>query len=66
MTDKELYQLTHPETWPHKRQLPVVRRDGDPIRNRKDAGIVMDTNLYRVWSDVYLGEENPEGTPEDY
>lgn len=66
MTDKELYQLTHPETWPHGNQLPVIRRGGKPVWNRKDAGIVMKDNLCRVWADVYLGEKNPEGTSGDY
>ena len=64
---KQLYQLIHPEEWPHKGQLPVVRREGDPVRNRMDAGIVMDSNFCRVWSGVYIGYLNPwEGRPVDY
>ena len=66
MTDPNLFLLTHPEKWPHGNQLPVIRRGGDPIHNRKDAGIVMNYNLCRVWTDVYLGEQDPEGDPLDY
>jgi hypothetical protein len=67
MTDKELYRLTHPETWPHKGLLPLARRGGDVIYNDRDAGIVMKDNLCRVWTGVYLGESDPrDGTPVDY
>lgn len=66
MTDQELYQLTHPEEWPHGMQLPVIRREGNPMRMRKDAGIVLRNNLYWVWTDVYLGDDPFEGKPEDY
>jgi hypothetical protein len=67
MTDPNLYLLTHPEKWPHKGLLPVIRRGGNPVYKIEDAGIVMNNNLCRVWSDVYIGYLNPwEGKPEDY
>lgn len=67
MTDRELYQLTHSETWPHKRQLPVVRRGGNPVYESTDCGIVVEDNLCRVWTDVHLGEDDPTtGIPYDY
>jgi hypothetical protein len=67
MTDKELYRLTHPETWPHKGYLPLNRRGGDVIYNDQDAGIVMKDNLCCVWTGIYLGEGDPrDGTPVDY
>jgi hypothetical protein len=67
MIIEELYLLTHPDKWPHKGQLPLVRRDGNPIRNKKDAGIVMKGNLCRVWTGVYLGDTNPtQGAPIEY
>ncbi len=67
MTGKELYVLTHPEQWPHKFALPVIRKDGDPIRDKKDAGIVMDDDFCRVWTGVYFGDGDPmEGNPLDY
>jgi hypothetical protein len=31
MTDQEWYLLTYPEQWPHKGQLPVIRRGGNPV-----------------------------------
>jgi hypothetical protein len=52
MTDPNLYLLTHPENWPHKGQLPVTRRGGNPVFRIADAGIVMENNLCRVWSGV--------------
>jgi hypothetical protein len=67
MTIAELYLLTHPDKWPHGDQLPLVRRDGNPIRNKKDAGIVTKGNLCRVWTGVYLGECDPrKGVPVRY
>ena len=66
MIDPNLYLLTHPEKWPHGNQLPVTRRGSDPIHNRKDAGIVMNYNLCRVWTEVFLGENPEEGIPVDY
>jgi len=67
MTDSNLYFLTHPENWPHKGQLPVIRRGGNPVYRIDDAGIVMESNLCRVWSGVYIGYLNPwERCPEDY
>jgi hypothetical protein len=63
MTDQELYQLTHPEEWPHGMQLPVLRRGGNPVRNRKDAGIVLNFNTRCVWTNVYLGDDPFDGTP---
>jgi hypothetical protein len=63
----ELDLFIHPERWPHEGLLPVVRRGGNPIYCSKDAGIVMSNNLCRVWTDVYLGDTNPEeGIPVDY
>jgi hypothetical protein len=59
MTDPNLYLLTHPENWPHKGQLPVTRRGGNPVYRIADAGIVMENNLCRVWSGVYIGYLNP-------
>lgn len=59
--------VTHPEKWPHKGLLPVIRRGGNPVYRIEDAGIVMESNLCRVWSGVYIGYLNPwEGKPEDY
>jgi hypothetical protein len=56
MTIEELYILTHPDKWPHKGQLPLVR-----------PGIVMIGNLCRVWTGVYLGEHSPtHGAPIEY
>lgn len=67
MTDHALHLLTHPQAWPHKGQLPVTRRGGNPIFRIEDAGIVMANNLCRVWSGVYLGYLNSwEGKSEDY
>ena len=66
MIDKDLYLLTHPKKWPHGIQLPVMRRDGNPVRNRKDAGIILSNNLCRVWTDVYLGDDPFEGVPVKY
>jgi hypothetical protein len=67
MTNEELYILTHPDKWPHKGQLPLVRREGNPVRNKEDVGIVMKGNLCRVWTGVYLGDTNPtHGTPIEY
>jgi hypothetical protein len=64
--NKELYQLTHPEEWPHEGLLPLNRRGGNVVYNVHDAGIVMDDNVCRVWTSVYLGETNPqEGIPAD-
>jgi hypothetical protein len=63
MTDQELFLLTHPEEWPHGVQLPVVKRGGNPVRHPKDAGIVLSTNLQKVWTDVYLGDGPLEGVP---
>jgi hypothetical protein len=40
MTDPNLYLLTHPENWPHKGLLPVIRRGGNIVYNKKDAGII--------------------------
>ena len=67
MIYNELDLLTHPEKWPHGDQLPLVRRGGNPVRNIKDAGIVMMGNLCRVWTGVYLGDANPtKGVPIEY
>ena len=70
MTDPNWYLLTHPENWPHKGLLPVIRRGGNPVYKIEDVGIVgivMNNNLCRVWSGVYIGFLNPwEGKPEDY
>ena len=67
MTIEELYLLTHPDKWPHEGQLPLVRRGGNPVRNVRDAGIVMIGNLCRVWTGVYLGDANPtHGVPIEY
>jgi hypothetical protein len=67
MTEAELELLYHPEKWPHGVQLPVLRRGGNPVRNKKDAGIVMADDLCRVWTDIYLGDRNPrEGEPVEY
>lgn len=63
MKDQDLYLLTHLEKWPHGMQLPVMRRGGDPVRNVKDAGIVLNNNLKCVWSNVYLGDDTFKGTP---
>jgi hypothetical protein len=48
MTDPHLYLLTHPENWPHKGLLPVIRSGGNPVYKIEDAGIVMNNNLCRV------------------
>jgi hypothetical protein len=45
MMSAELYLFIHPERWPHKGLLPVIRRGGDPIYCSKDVGIVMSNNL---------------------
>lgn len=64
--EQTLCFLTHPEKWPHGMQLPVIRKGGNPMLMQKDAGIVSSTNLCRVWTDVYLGDDPWEGKPEDY
>jgi hypothetical protein len=61
--EQALYLLTHPEEWPHGMQLPVIRRGGNPVRNQKDAGIVLNNNLLCVWTDVYLGDDPFSGVP---
>jgi hypothetical protein len=66
MMSAELYLFIHPERWPHKGLLLVIRRGGDPIYCSKDVGIVMSNNLCRVWTEVFLGEDPEEGIPVDY
>jgi hypothetical protein len=65
--EQALYQLTHHEEWLHENQLPVVRRGGNPVWDVRDAGIVVDDNLCRVWVGNYLGDCDPkEGEPVGY
>ena len=42
MTDPNLYLLTHPEKWPHRSLLPLCRRSGNIIYNKRDAGIIVE------------------------
>jgi hypothetical protein len=65
--EAELELLTHPEKWPHAGLLPLTRRSGNIIYCKKDAGIVMEGDLYCVWTGNYLGECDPRnGVPERY
>jgi hypothetical protein len=66
MTD-ELNLLYHSGKWPHGNQLPVCRKGGNPVRNKKDVGVVLADDLCRVWTDMYLGDRDPrEGEPVEY
>ncbi len=67
MTDPNLYLLTHPENWSHKGLLPVIRRGGNSVYNKTDAGIIMEDDLCCVWTGDYLGECDPrKGVPKRY
>ena len=67
MTDPNLYLLTHPENWPHKGLLPVIRHRGNSVYNKTDAGIIMEDDLRCVWTGNYVGECDPRnGVPERY
>jgi hypothetical protein len=66
LTDKEYYLLTHPEAWPDRCWLPVVRRGGNAIYHQEDAGIVGRLNVCRVFAGVYLGGSIRDATMLDY
>jgi hypothetical protein len=64
--EQALSLLTHPEEWPHGDQLPVIRRSGNPVFNRKYAGVVMNDNLCLVWAGIYLGDSILDAIPVKY
>jgi hypothetical protein len=59
MTDPNLYLLSHPEKWPHSGLLPLSHGNGNIIHCKRDAGIVMEGDLYCVWTGYSLGEIDP-------
>jgi hypothetical protein len=64
---EELELLLHPEKWPHRGLLPLSRRGGNIIYCNKDAGIITEDDLCRVWTGNYLGECDPrKGVPVRY